>query len=436
MSELLSLDWNNVTAEELRNDVLIRPNLDSGARVVGLVRSIGVDTPPLLFGVAGFGGSFVQYLGLDTETDRVVTGWAVEAEVSAGVGLGDFSGGSFQFFGPPEGMSGWSAYVSGSSPVGFGGSGSVTLNSEAFKMKIFGANSKIEVSGGLSWTYNLSIDNEEIYSFGLPFLDTTPIAPDPEFVADYVKAAGEVVKLISFGQTEAESAQDIVQAIAGYLNDQGIAENQLLFDPNGEDFAAAITTLTAFLARSDSDLDAATVLRGGLLDQALESLATDFALNELPRVLIDSGLGAFIPEAYRCFPAGTLITLWDGTQKPIEEITTTDVVLSRNQNGAPVVGRVDKLLRNTTTEFIRLTFDDREDLVATPGHRFLTETGDYMEIGHMLRLGGGLVRLVDSTGAIVEAQGEVIAYSAETAHLFPESASKSIAFEGNAVVVS
>ena len=145
-----------------------------------------------------------------------------------------------------------------------------------------------------------------------------------------------------------------------------------------------------------------------------------------------------------CFPSGTSVSMWPvdavlgsdtiGThdekavlsgiwQKPIEEILPGDLVVSFDAEGNLVPGRVDKLFRNTTQEFVRLSFDKPEarggvtaegreqearkgaaltgkrdshgDLVATPGHRFLTETGDFLEIGHMLRLGGGRVKLVD-----------------------------------------
>jgi len=137
----------------------------------------------------------------------------------------------------------------------------------------------------------------------------------------------------------------------------------------------------------------------------------------------------------QCFPSGTPITLADGTTKPIEDITTTDQILTHTTNGTPVAGIVDKLFTNTTTAFIRLTFtDSRDDLITTPGHRFLTETGDYMEIGHMLRLGGGTVRVVEQDGTVITATGEVLEYSAETADMLPVTATKTIAFEGNAVL--
>ena len=142
-----------------------------------------------------------------------------------------------------------------------------------------------------------------------------------------------------------------------------------------------------------------------------------------------------VSEINDCFPSGTPITLWDGTTKPIEQITQADKILTHTANGTPVAGIVDKLFTNTTNAFIRLNFTDgRDNLIATPGHRFLTETGDYMEIGHMLRLGGGSVRVVEQDGTVITATGEVLEYTAETADMFPVTATKTIAFEGNAVL--
>ncbi|GEM_PF-6579729 len=112
-------------------------------------------------------------------------------------------------------------------------------------------------------------------------------------------------------------------------------------------------------------------------------------------------------------------------------ITVADQVLTFGASGTATVGIVDKTFTNTTAAFAILSFaDGREDLTLTPGHRVLTETGDYMEIGHMLKLGGGHVRLTDSQGNIVEATGQIVSYSAETADMFPVSATKTIVFEG------
>ena len=143
----------------------------------------------------------------------------------------------------------------------------------------------------------------------------------------------------------------------------------------------------------------------------------------------------FSEESNQCFPAGTPISLWNGSNKPIEEITVEDVVVSYDADNNLVPGRVSNLQHNTTQEFVRLTFEDgRDDLVATPGHHFLSETGDFMEIGHMIQLGGGTVRLTDIDGSIVEASGELLVYSSQTAHLFGQSETKAFITAGNAAI--
>ena len=146
--------------------------------------------------------------------------------------------------------------------------------------------------------------------------------------------------------------------------------------------------------------------------------------------LVDWGMGR--EPSDECFPAGTLITLADGSKQAIELITTSDKVLTFDDKGNRRVGEVVRTYTNTTPEFIRLSFDDgRDDLVATPGHAFLTETGDYLEIGNLARLGGGTVRLVDIDGMIITAKAERLVYSSDTAHLFATSVNCSMTIAGN-----
>ncbi|UWR87835.1 calcium-binding protein [Phaeobacter inhibens] len=124
----------------------------------------------------------------------------------------------------------------------------------------------------------------------------------------------------------------------------------------------------------------------------------------------------------RCFPAGTLISMWDGSQKPIDEISVSDQVLSFDNDGNLQPGQVTRLFRNVTTEWMRLDFENGQDSIhVTPGHRFLTETGGYMEIGHMIRLGGGLARIVMEDGTLQTVRGELIRYSSATADQFEQA---------------
>lgn len=201
----------------------------------------------------------------------------------------------------------------------------------------------------------------------------------------------------------------------------------------------------------DNESDATGSPHNDLVNQILSELDP---INNPPRG--DDYFDVIIDPDTQCFGAGTPIDMWpvglalkpnaDGVYdqdavragiwtKPIEEVSDTDTVVTFDGCGNAMPGRVDKLFNNTTPEFFRLSFTDgRDPLVTTPGHRFLTETGDYMEIGHMLRLGGGTARVVNLDGSVVEATGELIVYSAETAHMFPEAQTKTIAMQGNTVL--
>ena len=175
-----------------------------------------------------------------------------------------------------------------------------------------------------------------------------------------------------------------------------------------------------------SDVEAMQMLSAGELAAEYSPEKIGFLRNWVS----EGGMSTF----QQCFPADTKIQMWDGSTRSIEQVKVGDQVLSFGEDRAAIPGQVVNLQRSSTQEFVCLSFENRDDLVTTPGHRFLTETGDYMEIGNMLRLGGGRVQLVDQSGAIIEATGELLTYSAETAHLFPESQVKSIISGGDTLV--
>lgn len=211
--------------------------------------------------------------------------------------------------------------------------------------------------------------------------------------------------------------------------------------------AAIAATLVAILVPepTSSVLGVATlvgaIFGGVTVGSAADQMAQDFTiilqdkLNGGQPLLLDDIVGIIQSLDSNCLPSDTPITLANGTTKLITDICVGDKVLSFDRAGNLVCGIVDKLFRNTTQEFVRLSFDDgRDDLVATPGHRFLAETGDFMEIGHMLRLGGGSVRLVETDGTVVTARAELLTYCADTADLFEQAEAKATIFEGNLAV--
>ena len=131
----------------------------------------------------------------------------------------------------------------------------------------------------------------------------------------------------------------------------------------------------------------------------------------------------------RCFPAHITIQTSPTSTKPISEIRIGDVVLAFDPaadqgRGAMVPKRLKRLFRNTTTEWIKLTWlvdGQPQELVATPGHHMLDKSGGFTRLDRLVI--NGKAEVVLASGAVVEADVEHISYSAETAHLFEQAAS-------------
>jgi hypothetical protein len=141
-----------------------------------------------------------------------------------------------------------------------------------------------------------------------------------------------------------------------------------------------------------------------------------------------------IRDAYRgnglieqCFPASTPITISPTETRPISDIRVGDTVLAFDSaadlgRGALVPSRVVRLYRNTTDEWVKLTWaegGEAKELVTTPGHHFLDRFGNFPTIEEMLENGRATVVL--ASGELTEVTAERIIYSAETAHLFEQA---------------
>lgn len=138
-----------------------------------------------------------------------------------------------------------------------------------------------------------------------------------------------------------------------------------------------------------------------------------------------------------CFPAGTMIEMADGTEKPIELVQTGDWVMSFDPSTqAKVPGQVGQLFRGETPEWIRLNYQINgvaESLSATGGHPFLTPGGDFKPIEALVE-DNNRVEVVSSTGEVVVAQAQRIAYSAQTSQLYESAAT--LAFSGTTALAS
>jgi hypothetical protein len=98
-----------------------------------------------------------------------------------------------------------------------------------------------------------------------------------------------------------------------------------------------------------------------------------------------------------CFAAGTMIDMWDGSQKPIEQIAPDDRVVSYDEAGTLRPGRVSAVKVNQ----VRHTLDFHT-LMVTPGHVMLCGDGPFA--GRH----APLIDILRSDGAVVRRDGTAV----------------------------
>ncbi len=151
----------------------------------------------------------------------------------------------------------------------------------------------------------------------------------------------------------------------------------------------AQTLLTAYI----QDLNSATP-EGVRLEDVLEDLRAlggldDFDALGQALVRVESAF-----EGDGCFLAGTMIDMWDGTQKSIEMIRPGDDVVSYDQFGNLQEGRVRHTFQHQVPHIL-----DLFGVQVTPGHAMLCGDGEYE--GHHLPV----IDILRSDGALVLKDG-------------------------------
>jgi hypothetical protein len=164
----------------------------------------------------------------------------------------------------------------------------------------------------------------------------------------------------------------------------------------------------------------------------------------LEKVVTRGGRGAlqvsykFTPLANspseRCFPASTNIQISLSDSKPISELRIGDTVLAFDPiadlgRGALVPRRVTRLFRNSTTEWVKLTWVDpssgeAKELVATPGHNMLDRFGRFTRLDALVK--GNTCEIILSSGDCIMAQAERLVYTSATADMFEQATAMAV----------
>lgn len=167
----------------------------------------------------------------------------------------------------------------------------------------------------------------------------------------------------------------------------GVWGDDTVFNPSSADYNVAVSALTSLLNKSGSGLDALKYLQDNKPDKIS---VVHNAYNMVPEHKWDLvEIGAAMLDVH-CFIAGTKIAMWDGSEKPIEEIVPEDIVVSYDKDGTLKPGRVTRTFQNHAKVVL-----DFHGVGITPGH--LTLCGDgplkgkHVPIIDILRTDGAIV---------------------------------------------
>jgi hypothetical protein len=120
-----------------------------------------------------------------------------------------------------------------------------------------------------------------------------------------------------------------------------------------------------------------------------------------------------IPEA-RCMVAGSLVSMTDGTSKPIETINVGESVLGWSVKHKKVVSaRVTHLKPKggDAKPTVCVTLEDGRAIECTPDHHFLMRDGTYVEAQHLMSSGQRVSVSCDFPAAISSSADEIKSWS-------------------------
>ena len=111
-------------------------------------------------------------------------------------------------------------------------------------------------------------------------------------------------------------------------------------------------------------------------------------------------------KEYSCFAPGSLITLCDGTRKSIENIKKGDCVVAYNTNTKVFENKLVSMAHamKNTPELVKIIFDDKSELIMTPGHPILSTNGWKSRNIEDSKLGHGVEATLLQIGDIIVGQ--------------------------------
>lgn len=243
----------------------------------------------------------------------------------------------------------------------------------------------------------------------------------------------EVRTIASREFADVREAEAYWQAILDFSVDLGLANINYSIVPsplnNAANSNSAAALVMEILGIDPNKLNTVLIAPGFRTDLTAKGIKSPEYYKKLAEAILKSmvPIPTPAPRNAECFPAGTPISLPDGSSLPIERICVGDVVLAfdpdaNHGRGELRPSKVARLYQNTTNEWIRLHWaegGEAKELVVTPGHHFLSKSGKFLQISSMLE--HGRTTIVLASGELLEVAADRILHSPASAYLYEEA---------------
>ncbi len=233
-------------------------------------------------------------------------------------------------------------------------------------------------------------------------------------VGGSVNLSGDVGARIGIGSTDGNvyveiegnvftiSGLAVAAIVTAGANDNGYLDAGIYDGGRGQN--PGYWSDTGYISAPDGAVDEdGNILSKEQLTEALEAETLSFQdvidmINQAGNNLAKNAIASVIKNASNnCFLAGTQITMHDGSSKNIEDISPDDIVISYDETGKLVPGRVTKTFQHQVKHILNV-----HGLMVTPGHVTLCGEGAFK--GQHVPM----IDIIRSDSAVVKTDGTLV----------------------------
>ena len=240
-----------------------------------------------------------------------------------------------------------------------------------------------------------SVELKSYFINGAPNTDVVSEFMDWYHTGSEVPSGSYETSSVVINQIEQDLAYNIVQRVVledGVDFRASAGSHMLIYDVNGDklryESVGKLDPTNHRIINLDGGTNAISQSYSEVLDGDYKNYIID--MEETDTFFLYNGQSSVKIVTHNCFPAGTKITLSDGSEKNVEDLTLQDKLLTWNEKtGELVEGVIGDIVKKKKNSLIHLTTEDGTSIKSTPLHKFYSKERGWisakeLEVGEVL----------------------------------------------------